>query len=415
MPFRRSRAERRARSCASATAISRTPIVEAFWGFGASAEQLKARVKFEDPELIQRAIDRKQTILLLAAHHGNWEWLLLAAGAYFPIPIDVVYQPQRIASLDEFLRDVRCRFGGKLIPRKEFVYELLSHAGEPRAYALIADQTPRKEDPKHWTRFLRQDTAFFVGADKIAKFLESPVYFVSMKRERRGHYVVRLDVLAEPPYEDIDDAIIVERYARCLERAILDSPADWLWLQKKWKYAKPAGRREDVPGRRSGTRSLVAAVLTESREAGACHSATVARYPPGTSTGSNRQRPGVVRRRSVAQAQRRLERDVELAKRRRQRVAGRLAHRFLARPQPQQRAPARVAGARPRASPARRGDMNLRADALDVELRGRHARCRRRCARPVVTPKMRHAARMRDVEVERAAPSTSGRPRRRAR
>jgi len=215
-------------------------IVEAFWGFGASTDAIKARVTFEDPGLIQRAIDRRQTILLLAAHHGNWEWLLQAAGAYFPIPIDVVYQPQRLAALDAFLRDVRCRFGGKLIPRKEFVYELLSHAGEPRAYALIADQTPRKKDPKHWTRFLRQDTAFFVGADKIARFLESPVYFVSMRRLRRGHYVVRLDMLAEPPYDDVDDALIVERYARCLEQAIIESPADWLWLQKKWKYAKPA-------------------------------------------------------------------------------------------------------------------------------------------------------------------------------
>ncbi len=222
-------------------------IVEAFWGFGASAEQLKSRVKFADSDLIQRAIDKRQTIVLLAAHHGNWEWLLLAAGAHFPIPIDVVYQPQRLASLDDFLRDARCRFGGKLIPRKQFVYELLSHAGEPRAYALIADQTPRKEDPKHWTRFLRQDTAFFVGAGKIARFLESPVYFVSMKRERRGHYVVELDVIAEPPYEDIDDAAIVERYARCLERAILDSPADWLWLQKKWKYAKPASDEKAYP------------------------------------------------------------------------------------------------------------------------------------------------------------------------
>jgi KDO2-lipid IV(A) lauroyltransferase len=220
-------------------------IVEAFWGFGASAEQLKARVKFADGELIRQAIARRQTIVLLAAHHGNWEWLLLAAGANFPIPIDVVYQPQRIEALDAFLRDARCRFGGKLIPRKEFVYELLSHAGEPRAYALIADQTPRKEHPKHWTRFLRQDTAFFTGAGKIAKFLEAPVYFVSMKRERRGHYVVQLDVLAEPPYGEIDDAAIVERYARCLERAIIASPADWLWLQKKWKYAKPA--TEDKP------------------------------------------------------------------------------------------------------------------------------------------------------------------------
>jgi KDO2-lipid IV(A) lauroyltransferase len=217
-------------------------MVEAFWGFGASPDAIKKRVTFEDPELIRNAIERKQTILLLAAHHGNWEWLLQAAGAYFPIPIDVVYQPQRIAALDEFLRDSRCRFGGKLIPREQFVYELLSHNGEPRAYALIADQTPRKKDPKYWTRFLRQDTAFFLGADKIARFLDAPAYFVSMWRTSRGHYTVRLEALAQPPYDELDDALIVERYARCLERAIIESPADWLWLQKKWKYAKP------VPG-----------------------------------------------------------------------------------------------------------------------------------------------------------------------
>jgi Kdo2-lipid IVA lauroyltransferase/acyltransferase len=215
-------------------------IAEAFWGFRASPEAVKKRVTFDDPELIQRAIDNRQTILLLAAHHGNWEWLLQAAGAYFTIPIDVVYQPQRIAALDHFLRDVRCRFGGKLIPRETFVYELLSRGDEPRAYALIADQTPRKKDPKYWTRFLRQDTAFFLGADKIARFLDAPAYFVSMHRTRRGHYTVRLDVLAQPPYDQLDDALIVERYVRCLERAIIDSPADWLWLQKKWKYAKPA-------------------------------------------------------------------------------------------------------------------------------------------------------------------------------
>jgi KDO2-lipid IV(A) lauroyltransferase len=217
-------------------------MVEAFWGFGASPDAIKKRVTFEDPELIRNAIERKQTILLLAAHHGNWEWLLQAAGAYFPIPIDVVYQPQRIAALDEFLRDSRCRFGGKLIPREQFVYELLSHNGEPRAYALIADQTPRTKDPKYWTRFLRQDTAFFLGADKIARFLDAPAYFVSMWRTSRGHYTVRLEALAQPPYDELDDALIVERYARCLERAIIESPADWLWLQKKWKYAKP------VPG-----------------------------------------------------------------------------------------------------------------------------------------------------------------------
>ena len=224
-------------------------IAEAFWGFGADVDAIKARVTMDNPELVQRAVDRSQSLLLLAAHHGNWEWLLLAAGAHFGIPIDVVYQPQRVAALDEFLREVRCRFGGKLIPRSDFIYELLSHGESPRAYALIADQTPRRQDPKYWTRFLHQDTAFFVGADKIARYLESPVYFVSMRRVRRGHYAVQLRVLADPPYEQMDNALIVERYARFLEASIEENPADWLWLQKKWKYPKPVPEGPAATGR----------------------------------------------------------------------------------------------------------------------------------------------------------------------
>jgi KDO2-lipid IV(A) lauroyltransferase len=130
------------------------------------------------------------------------------------------------------------RFCVKLILRKEFIFELMT-AGNARVYALIADQTPRPEDPKLWTRFLQQDTAFFVGAGKIAKFLDAQVVYVDMQRVCRGHYTVRFNVLVEPPYAEGEDALVVQRYASELEQAVRASPADWLWLQKKWKYAKP--------------------------------------------------------------------------------------------------------------------------------------------------------------------------------
>jgi KDO2-lipid IV(A) lauroyltransferase len=215
-------------------------LVEAFWGFGASAGALKARVAMENPEVVRRCVDAGQSVVLLTAHYGNWEWLLLAAGVHFGIEIDVVYQPQRVAVLDDFLREARSRFGSKLIPRKEFVYDLLSRADQIRAYALIADQTPKhKGDPRHWTRFLNQDTAFFIGAGRIAKFLDAKVLYVRMRRVGRGRYSVRLSELAAPPYDEVEDVQIVERYARSLERDIRESPADWLWLQKKWKIRRP--------------------------------------------------------------------------------------------------------------------------------------------------------------------------------
>jgi KDO2-lipid IV(A) lauroyltransferase len=69
------------------------------------------------------------------------------------------------------------------------------------------------------------------------------VLFVSMRRERRGFYSARLELLASPPYDrtvDSDNgAEIIERYARALENEIRASPADWLWVHRKWKYAKP--------------------------------------------------------------------------------------------------------------------------------------------------------------------------------
>ncbi len=174
-------------------------LMETFWGFGASADAIKKRVTFENPELVTACVDAERSVILLTAHYGNWEWLSLAAGARFDMTIDVVYQPQRVAAFDSFLREARARFGSRFIPRKEFIFDLMSRADKARTYALIADQTPKMNDPKQWTHFLNQETAFFTGAGKIA---------------------------------------VSERYARSLEQDIRDSPADWLWLQKKWKYTK---------------------------------------------------------------------------------------------------------------------------------------------------------------------------------
>ena len=213
---------------------------EAFWGFRAPSEELRRRVVIENREPVLRYAAEKRSVILLTAHMCNWEWLLQAGGAELGFPIDVVYKPIRLASVDEFFREARSRFGGKPITIDRFVYELMRRASEARAYALVADQTPVRKADKHWTRFLNQDTAFYVGADKIARFLDAPVVYVAMRRVRRGYYAARIHVLAEPPYDADLEPPLIERYARRLEDEIRAHPADWLWVHNKWKYAKGA-------------------------------------------------------------------------------------------------------------------------------------------------------------------------------
>lgn len=215
-------------------------IAEAIWGFGATAQQIRERVTIENSELIARHAASGRSVVLLAAHFCNWEWLLLAAGARLELPIDAVYKPQKVEGVDRFIREARARFGGNPIPHKRFAAEVIKRRRQVRAYAMVADQTPLRQDVRHWSRFLGRDTAFFAGAGKIARLLQAPVLYVTMRRVRRGHYTARLLPLAEPTYDRDADSAIIDRYARTLEGEIRLSPPDWLWVHNKWKYARPS-------------------------------------------------------------------------------------------------------------------------------------------------------------------------------
>jgi KDO2-lipid IV(A) lauroyltransferase len=214
-------------------------LMEAIWGFRASGEELLSRVRFENAELVEAYEAARKSVVVLTAHTCNWEWLLLAAGVRLGIPIDAVYKPIKVPGLEAYVRNARSRFGGHPIPFKSFLFELMRRAHEPRAYAMVADQTPTRKMPKYWTTFLGRDTAFYLGPEKIARYLDAPVVYVEMVRVRQGHYTARFVSLAEPPYDEDSGPLIAERYARALEATIRAHPADWLWLHKKWKYARP--------------------------------------------------------------------------------------------------------------------------------------------------------------------------------
>jgi KDO2-lipid IV(A) lauroyltransferase len=129
----------------------------------------------------------------------------------------------------------RTRFGGKAVPATDLIRQILLNRKSMKTLTLLADQSPSRNERKYWTTFLNQETAFIDGTDSLAWLTRMPVVFVNSKRERRGHYDVTLEVIAEPPYEKYTHAI-VERYARELEAMIRADPSSWLWTHRRWKF-----------------------------------------------------------------------------------------------------------------------------------------------------------------------------------
>jgi KDO2-lipid IV(A) lauroyltransferase len=213
-------------------------MAEVIKGASMAPDEIRKRMHIRNLDLLAPYFAKSQPVVLLASHHCNWEWLLLVSCLELKVSVDAVYKPLRVAAIDRFMFATRSRFGGNPIAVKEFFVEVLKRRGSARIFALVADQTPPREDEKHWTRFLNQDTAFFVGADKIARIVRAPVFFVGIARTRRGYYEATLQRLAEPPYTG-EGTDIIERYARAAEAHITQHPADWLWMYRKWKYKKP--------------------------------------------------------------------------------------------------------------------------------------------------------------------------------
>jgi len=208
---------------------------EIFYGFSISAEELRARVVVLNPQLLADA-QPPRPLVLAGAHHGNFEWMLLRLSLELGPRLLGLYKPLKNPRADSAFLRLRSRFGARLIPAKSVLQEL-ARFREAGAIGLVADQVPRTSPEKHWVRFLRQDTAFYMGPELMARALRSRALFVRMRRRARGTYTLEFVPLHEAG-EKLPSGTITERYARELEAWIEGDPPGWWWSHRRWKMKR---------------------------------------------------------------------------------------------------------------------------------------------------------------------------------
>lgn len=200
-----------------------------------SEAELRRRFTYTDVERAKYYQAKGQSIVALASHQFNWEWLVATAKLGFPMPVDFVYQPQRSKFFNEFSLLGRTRFGSYPIKRAEVAREAIRRKHILRATAIVADQYPgHKNDKRYFTTFLNQETVFFQGVNQLAIMTQSPVLFAEIKKVKRGYYSVAFPEIASPPYEK-DSFEVIEKYVRVAEKRIREEPSGWLWSHNRWK------------------------------------------------------------------------------------------------------------------------------------------------------------------------------------
>ncbi len=212
-------------------------LVEVIKAASLKPDEIRQRVKIVNLQIPRALLEQGKSVLLVAAHQCNWEWMLLGLSLELGFPLDAAYKPLVDSWAEREMKKLRSRFGSRLIPAKELLSDILKRRDIVRAIAMVADQEPTTSERKHWTRFLNRDTAFYMGPEEIARVTRLPAFFIEMRRTRRGYYEMDFRPLSASG-EVLPAGELTERYVRRVEEQIRAAPADWPWSHKRWKLKK---------------------------------------------------------------------------------------------------------------------------------------------------------------------------------
>ncbi|THH42024.1 lysophospholipid acyltransferase family protein [Neolewinella litorea] len=221
-------------------------IVESIKLFSLSERAAVRRCRILNPEAVDHLRAEGRSFIAYGGHYSNWE----IAGISFPsqlrgFTLMAIYAPLKDKVMDRLITANRQRTGVLMVPRS-WVSDFYAHPPvSPTVDFFVADQAPSNArwEKLHWTTFLGRTTGFMAGPERYAVRYNRPVYYMTLRRERRGEYLAELIPVTDHPRRE-PQGFITEAFARQLEQEILRDPVPWLWSHRRWKREVPEEARQ---------------------------------------------------------------------------------------------------------------------------------------------------------------------------
>ena len=184
------------------------------------------------------AARQQKGVLFLTGHVGSWELFpffygytgLVAKGAS-------VFRPLRNPALEQFITDLRQRFGGNMFPLKRALTAILATLENQGTALLLMDQSTK---PRRGTviDFFGRATYAHTGMARLALQTGAPVVPLFLIQEGDRYLVVMEPeipfVMAENEAATLQ--INTRNYNRAIEKMVNRFPDQYFWLHNRWKY-----------------------------------------------------------------------------------------------------------------------------------------------------------------------------------
>lgn len=210
--------------------------------FGTCATKAKKHIVIKNPELLDHYYTQKRSIILYAAHFGNWE-INSTLPLHTQYTVNAIYQKQSNKYFEELILLIRQKFGVNCIESARALRELgrFNAAQKPTLNIIISDQSPTIISEMHWCNFLNQNTPFLTGAYRIAEKTNQVLLYPHVVKIAKNRYEIEFKLISEKVHKN-NKVEIIDLYAKYLEESIANDPSMWLWSHRRWKLQQQLSR-----------------------------------------------------------------------------------------------------------------------------------------------------------------------------
>lgn len=203
-------------------------------------ENLRRRMVFKGAELVDEVIESGQSCAVFLGHLCNWEWVTSLPLWVTPkAQCGQIYHPIENKDFDRLFLRSRQRMGAVCIPMADTLRKIIEFkkAGQPVVIGYISDQVPFWTNIHHWVDFLHHDTPVLTGTERIARKLNHAVFYMDVRRIRRGYYEAEFKLITREP-QQMPEFKLTDIYYQMLEESIRRAPEFWLWSHKRWSRTR---------------------------------------------------------------------------------------------------------------------------------------------------------------------------------
>jgi len=204
-----------------------------------SDSQMQKHFVFKNVESAQQFLDKKQPVVLMLGHYGNWEWVLsmmfqLKGGE--DTVFGQVYRPLNNKISDRFFLHLRERFNTTGFTKHDVFRDIvnLRKANKNWMIGFMSDQKPSGNQIPYRMQFLNQETPVLTGTEKIARHTKAAVCYLDITCLKRGYYEGTILVISDDASET-SEFEITGKYMLYFEQTILRNPSAYLWTHNRWR------------------------------------------------------------------------------------------------------------------------------------------------------------------------------------